>query len=339
MPVPPAPSCPPSSLADFLSTLGADPAVIAALATHRVPGRVTRAERGGALVATLPGEVATPYAEVTVGDWVTLRDGVIDGVLPRRGTIVRADPGGRSSSRVLAANVDTVLICTPLCADPPARRLERLLSLAWGSTATPVLVATKADLSEAALEPLRRLAPGVAVVRTAPDDVGGLSPYVGPGRTVALLGASGVGKSTLANALLRQDVLATRPIRADGKGRHTTSWRQLVALPAGGALIDTPGLRGVGLAAGDADGVSLAFADVADLATGCRFRDCSHDSEPGCAVSGAVDAGVLDAQRVRSHRRLQRELEWQTAKNDARLRAERNRRGRAVTQEHRQRGR
>lgn len=325
-------------LSAFLASLGADSAVLDALETHPCPGRVIRAERGGGLVATDRGEVAARYADVTVGDWVSLTDGVIDAVLPRRTAIVRADPGGRSAGHVLAANVDIVLLCTPLADDPPVRRLERLLAVAWGSGATPVVVATKADLSDASLEALAAAAPGVDVVATAAGEVGGLSPYVGPGRTVVLLGPSGAGKSTLANGLLGADRLATGEIRSDGKGRHTTTWRELVTLPGGGALIDTPGLRGVGLAAGDADGVALAFADVEDLAVDCRFRDCRHAGEPGCAVGAAIDAGVLDSRRVESHRKLQRELQWQAAKADARVRAERSQRWRTITREQRARG-
>ncbi len=327
----------------FLRHLGADDDVLTALASAPTPGRVVRAERGGVLIATPAGEVTTryaaPYPEVAVGDWVTVADGAIGAVLPRRATVVRADPNGASTGQVLAANVDTVLICTPLTATPPVRRLERLLAVAWGSGATPVLVATKADLSAATPAALAASAPGIDVVTTAPGEVGGLCSYLRPARTGALLGASGVGKSTLVNLLLGRDELATQPIRSDGKGRHTTTWRELVVLPGGGALIDTPGLRGVGLAAGDADGVARAFADLEELAVDCRFSDCRHAGEPGCAVAHAVDAGVLDGRRVDSHRRLQRELAWQAAKSDARLRAERNRRWRSVTREHRARGR
>lgn len=330
---------PPFDLSTFLHRLGADDEVTAALAAAPTPGRVIRAERGGALVVTPPGELATPYAEVTVGDWVTVADGTIEAVLPRRTAVVRADPNGASTGQVLAANVDTVLICTPLTAKPPTRRLERLLAVTWGSGATPVLVATKADLSGATPAALAASVPGIDLVTTGPEDVGGLDRYVGPGRTAALLGASGVGKSTLVNLLLGREAVHTQPIRSDGKGRHTTTWRELVVLPGGGALIDTPGLRGVGLAASDADGVARAFADLADLAVDCRFSDCRHAGEPGCAVSHAVHAGVLDEARVQSHRRLQRELAWQAAKSDARLRAERNRAWRTVTREHRRRGR
>lgn len=327
----------------FLRHFGADDDVLTALALAPTPGRVIRAERGSVLLATPAGEVTTPYAtphaSVAVGDWVTVADGVIGAVLPRRATVVRADPSGASTPQVLAANVDTVLIATPLSATPPVRRLDRLLAVAWGSGATPVLVATKADLSTATPAALAASAPGIDVVTTSPGDVGALRAYLRPGRTGALLGASGVGKSTLVNLLLGWDALSTKPIRSDGKGRHTTTWRELVVLPGGGALIDTPGLRGVGLAAGDADGVARTFADLEDLAVDCRFSDCRHAGEPGCAVAHAVDAGVLDGRRVDSHRRLQRELAWHAAKSDARLRAERNRRWRIITRENRTRGR
>jgi ribosome biogenesis GTPase len=178
----------------------------------------------------------------------------------------------------------------------------------------------------------------VAVCATVTDGVAPLLDHLGAGTTGCLIGRSGAGKSTLTNALLGREHLATADIRADGKGRHTTTHRELVVLPSGGALIDTPGLRGVGLFLGD-DGLDRAFADVEALAAGCRFADCAHVGEPGCAVLAAVEAGSLAPRRLESWRKLGREAEWIAARSDARLRAERSRRWRSVSLEMRRSGR
>lgn len=351
-----------------LRALGADDEVLAALAALRArhpgaaAGRVVRAERGGGLVGDGAGATTAldrlaapggpgPAGAATTGDWVVHRAGAVLAVLPRRTALVRAGADGRSQDQVLAAGVDAVLVCTPLDAAARLGRLERLLALAWSSGATPVVVATKADACaapEAALARLRSAAPGAAVLPTAvtgapgPDGTRGVAAVralAGPGRTLVVLGASGVGKSSLVGALLGGPRPATAPVRGDGKGRHTTAWRELVVLPGGGALIDTPGLRAVGLSGDDvAEGVRQAYGDVEALAAGCRFADCAHVAEPGCAVLAAVDAGDLDPGRLERSRALAREAERRAARTDARLRAERDRRWRAVHRAQRQRG-
>ena len=287
-------------------------------------------ERGPQRLPSLP-----PPAQATVGDWLAVDDESVVEVLPRTSLLVRGASSGVSRSQPLAANVDAVLICASLSAALPVRRIERLLTLAWESGATPVVVLTKADLHPdpvAAVEALRPHAPGceVVTVSATTGDVSALAPYAGPGATLVLLGASGAGKSTVVNALAGADLMATGDVRdVDGKGRHTTTHRELVVLPSGAVVIDTPGLRGVALA-GTEDGLAKAFADVEDLAAACRFADCGHTGEPGCAVQASIDAGDLSADRMESWRRLQRELAWQARRNDARLQAEDKARWRAV---------
>jgi len=215
---------------------------------------------------------------------------------------------------------------------------ERLVALAWDSGATPLVVLTKADLvpdPDVLADDLRASAPGVEVVVVSaarPDGLQPLAAHLATGRTFCLVGRSGAGKSTLVNGMLGEQRFATTDIRADGKGRHTTTFRELVVLPGGGILIDTPGLRGVGLWL-DGDGLDRAFADVEDLALTCRFADCRHDSEPGCAVLDAVDGGTLDERRLLSWRKLQREAQWIARRTDARLRAEEARRWKAISVE------
>jgi ribosome biogenesis GTPase len=223
---------------------------------------------------------------------------------------------------VLAANVDLALIVSALPRDLNARRLERYLTLAWESGATPLIVFTKADLVEnvrAAVAKAYAIAIGAEVLAiSARTNVGidQLSARIAPGMTAVLLGSSGVGKSTLVNALLGAERQRTSPVRDDGAGRHTTTHRELVELPNGGFLIDTPGLREVGLWAADA-GIEQSFTDVEALAAGCRFADCAHQSEPDCAVLFAVAEGRLDAGRLESWRALTRELAFLERKQNA----------------------
>jgi ribosome biogenesis GTPase / thiamine phosphate phosphatase len=264
------------------------------------------------------------------GDWVLLESqggqDVVDQALPRRTAIARAKTDGSSDAQVLAANADIAAVTEGLTPDPDPGRIERLLALAWASGAQPVVLLTKADLVDDAADrraQLAHLAPGAETLVTSAATGAGLEPlrnWLASGRTIALLGASGVGKSTLLNALVGDEVMRTRTLRSDGKGRHTTVTRELHPGPAGGALLDTPGLRTVGLAGAEA--LDDVFADVEALALRCRFRDCSHRSEPGCAVLAAVETGALQQRRLASYRKLLREAQYQAARTDARLRTE-----------------
>jgi ribosome biogenesis GTPase len=300
------------------------------------PGRVVRADRGRVLVATGTGTVhpAVIDPDLTTGDWVLCDGELLRAVLPRRTALVRG--AGRKDARgqVLAANIDVVLVVVALTSPPQPARLDRLLTVAWNSGATPVVVLTKADLCRTAQTEqaeVAEAAPGVPVILTSAVDGQGLAElrgHLAPGRTLALLGASGAGKSSLVNALADTDVAAVAPIRPDGRGRHTTTARDLVVLPGLGVLVDTPGLRGLQLWSAE-DGLDRTFADVLMLAEQCRFRDCAHGVEPGCAVAAAVADGRLAARRLDSYVRLQRENAWLQRRYDARLRAEQRRRWRS----------
>ena len=242
---------------------------------------------------------------------------------------MRSSVSARSEAQVLAANVDTVLVVTAIDGDVDLGRIERMLALAWESGATPVVVLTKADAipdPASVVADVGAVAPGATVLavsaRTA-EAIDILTAVLDG--TVALIGPSGAGKSTLANTLLGEELLATNDVRAvDGKGRHTTVHRELIPLPSGGALIDTPGLRGIGLWDA-ADGIELAFRDIEELAQHCRFDDCAHVAEPGCAVLEAVESGDLPQRRLDSYRKLTRENDWVAARSDARLQSERTR--------------
>jgi ribosome biogenesis GTPase len=228
---------------------------------------------------------------------------------------------------VLAANIDTVFVVTGLDEDFSARRLERYLTLAWESGATPAVVLTKADLCDDPLAMLleaEQVAVGVqahVVSNVTGEGLDELVTYLAPAKTVALLGSSGVGKSSLVNRLFNDEVQATKELAEDGTGRHTTTARQLFRLPGGAMLVDTPGLREVQLWDAD-EGIQEAFSDVDELAADCRFNDCAHMREPGCAVQAAIDEGRLPRDRLQSYRALQRELKRLAAKQDGRLRAE-----------------
>ena len=281
------------------------------------PDGETLAELAGSLKHQAESALELP----AVGDWVALRpgaeagSGVIQAVLPRRSAFVRRAAGARTVAQVLAANVDTVFLVMGLDGDFNLRRIERALVLAWDSGAAPVLLLNKADLCPDAPQKraeVERVAPGVpvCVVAAKPGEgLAALEPWIVPGRTVVLLGSSGVGKSTLVNRLLGHEKQKTREVieSADQRGRHTTTHRELIALPGGALLIDTPGLRELSLWS-DGAGLAAAFEDVSTLAAGCRFNDCGHDSEPGCAVRAAVADGSLDAARLESFLKLQAEL-------------------------------
>lgn len=292
------------------------------------PGRVSRLDRGWSTVLVphsdltdddLRRRVRTQRVrniglDVAVGDWVISSvDGErVEHVLARRSGFVRraSFEGARAVSHTIAANIDTVFLCHSFGSPPNQRRLERELVLAFDSGADPVVVLTKADLvddPEPGRRELQEVALGVPVLVTSGRGALGidaLSAMAGPGRTVAFLGASGVGKSTLVNAMVGADVQATTEVRGgDQRGRHTTVASQLLAVPSGGWLIDTPGVRALSLWL-SGQGIERAFADVFDLMDRCRFRDCKHDQEPGCAVQDAIADGRLDADRFRSLERL-----------------------------------
>jgi ribosome biogenesis GTPase / thiamine phosphate phosphatase len=328
-----------------LSSLGWDDELAAGYARYdrptRAPGRVARVDRGvctvlcaaGPVRASLAGAVLSAAARDPVvlpcaGDWVVVhtwpdRRITIEAVLPRRSAVVRATAGREALVQVLAANVDAAAVIEPMDPSPDAGRVARLLALAWESGAQPLVVLTKADLvadPAAVAAHVGSGAPGVPVHPVSARTGAGLPDlrrYIAPGRTLGLLGPSGSGKSTLVNALAGTTVMTTQALRADGRGRHTTTFRSLVPLPGGGAVLDTPGVRAVGLVDAAA-GLDLAFGDVTVLASGCRFADCTHRLEPGCAVRTAIADGVLSPRRVESWRRLHGEQAAETRRRQER---------------------
>ena len=262
---------------------------------------------------------AAKRCDPAVGDWVLLDGGFIAEVLARQTAFSRRAAGVETREQVLAANVDVAFVVAAAI-DINLRRIERYLTIAWQSGATPVVVITKADLVDAVEEPqiAARIILTSAVTGHGIEEIRG---ELQPHKTGVLLGPSGVGKSTLINQLMGADVMRTREIHRSGEGRHMTSHRQLIQLPGGGMIIDTPGLREAQLWEGE-EGLSGVFEDIEALALQCRFADCSHQTEPGCAIKAAIDAGSLDPERFRSYRKLQRELRAVAAKSDARLRSE-----------------
>jgi ribosome biogenesis GTPase / thiamine phosphate phosphatase len=304
-----------------------------------VPGRVSVQHRGAWLVATEEGDdlvaitgrlrhAAPPGELPVVGDWVALRDGLIDAVLPRASKFSRKTPWTEISEQVLVANVDIAFLVMGLDErDFKVRRLERYLTTAWEGGATPVIVLNKADLAfdlEGQIAEIEAVAFGVpvhAVSAETGEGVEELLPHLAGGRTAALLGSSGVGKSTIINRLLGEERFETRDVRSDGRGRHTTTHRELVAIPGGGVIIDTPGLRQLQLWETDG-GLDQTFVDITDLIAQCRFSDCEHRTEPGCAIKAALADGTLPRERWDSYLKLQRELAHLERKLDPRLRAE-----------------
>ena len=319
-----------------------------------IPARVATQHRGAYAVWTADGELRARAAgrlfyehEIgapipAVGDWVGVRETTITSILPRRSAFIRKRAGLGSDEQVLAANVDTAFLLAGLDDDFSLRRLERYITTAWDSGAAPVVVLTKADLCDDvadAMLQVESVAIGVPVYpisNVTGIGIDELSEHVQPGRTLVLLGSSGVGKSTLLNRLAGEEVMRTAAIAADGTGRHTTTHRELVRLPSGALAIDTPGLRELQFWDGD---LGAAFEDIEALAADCRFRDCAHAREPGCAVLAAVDHGTLALDRLRSWRKLQRELEAIAARTDHRLRVARKKRWKAITAQARQRPR
>jgi ribosome biogenesis GTPase len=314
-----------------------------------VPARVAVEHRSayilygadGELRAELAGRLRHEQVWPAVGDWVAVRaPATIAAVLPRRTVFSRKEPWLAAKEQVLAANADTVFVTTALTpADFKPRRLERYLAAAWESGARPAIVLTKPDLCDdpsARVLEVEALAVGVpvhVVNGVSGEGLGALASYLSGNRTVAFLGSSGVGKSTIVNRLAGAEVMQTAELGRAGRGRHTTRHRELVLLPGGGLVLDTPGLRELQLWE-VGDGLETTFADVAALASRCRFSDCGHESEPGCAVREALGTGALTRERFESWRKLQRELERLQRRLDARAQSQH---GRELRQEARQR--
>jgi ribosome biogenesis GTPase / thiamine phosphate phosphatase len=308
-----------------------------------VPGRISVEHKGlydvltehGELLGEITGKIrfnATGRHDYpAVGDWVAVsavpQEGkaYIHGILPRKSKFSRKAAGLTTEEQIVATNVDTVFLVNALNQDFNLRRLERYLLMAWESGATPVIVLSKADLCDDVqkyMDEVETIAFGVPTfVVSAESGIGldALSSFIKEGETVALLGSSGVGKSTLANKLFGQEVLKTNDIREeDGKGKHTTTHRELLVLENGGILIDTPGMRELQLWEGD-NSLSQSFQDIEAFAEQCRFRDCTHNNEPGCGVQTAIETGELDKERYNSFLKLQRELAYFARKEDQKL--------------------
>jgi len=307
------------------------------------PGRVVAATRGLALAQTASGEcwclptgrlrerLLDAELSLCAGDWIAVQQSpgasraqVID-LLPRGPSLTRQGAGPGSRTQCLASNLDLVLLVMGLDRNFNPARMERLLALAWGSGAQPAVMHTQRDPTDraAAFPGLNEgLAPGVPVMTVSAlngEGIADIRTHLRAGRTGVMVGSSGAGKSTLLNALMGQEVRRTQEVRAsDGRGRHTTSLRELFLLPGGGCLIDTPGIREVGLCAEGSD-LEATFSDIATLAENCRFRDCAHGAEPGCAVQGALAKGLLDPDRYGHYLRLRREVAFEAARSDEHL--------------------
>jgi ribosome biogenesis GTPase / thiamine phosphate phosphatase len=332
----------------LLAQLGWDPAFETDLAPYATdglePARVAVEHRDAYVLYTARGErhaqlsgrlrhAAEERGDLpAVGDWVAVTPtdpALIQAVLPRRTKFSRmaANDHGQTVEQVVAANVDVVFLTAGLDGDLNLRRLERYLTLGWESGAEPVVVLTKADLCDDVdtavyeVESVAVAVPVHAVSSVSGEGLDAVRPYLTEGRTVAALGSSGVGKSSLVNAIAGDELMATGELRADGRGRHTTTNRQLLLLPGGGLYLDTPGMRELRLWESE-DGLASAFEDVAAAASQCRFADCAHESEPGCGVRAALADGTLAPDRFESWRKLQNELRWLAVRQDGRLRSE-----------------
>ena len=319
----------------------------------RVPARVVAEDRGSYQVlgpageqrASVTGrfrfETSDPADYPAVGDWVAVEGGlagdtIIHAVLPRHSALVRQAAGRRTEAQVVGANLDVVFVVAALNGDLNLRRLERYVAVAWESGAEPVVLLSKADLSddvEATLAGVSAVAAGAAVLIVSSFDGRGVDAVrarIGPGRTAAFVGSSGVGKSTLLNKLAGEERASVSEIRAgDARGRHTTTRRQIHLLPEGGLVLDTPGMRE--LALWDGDGLEQSFAEIDELAAACRFGDCAHSAEPGCAVQAAIAAGSLAADRLESWRKLEREALHQARRVSVLARNEERRKWKAIS--------
>ncbi len=309
-------------------------------ADNLIPARVSARHHGPCELLTEQGPMGgIPAGKLSeedlpaVGDWVAVRPvagerkAVIEAVLPRRTSFTRKEAYQRTVEQVVAANVDTVFVVTAFGFDLNPRRLERYLTSAWDSGSTPVVVVNKSDTVEdpavelLEVEPVTIGVPVHAVSAVSGEGLEDLDAYMQHGKTVVLLGSSGVGKSTLVNRFAGREVLETAETSAGGRGRHTTSHRELVPLPSGAVLLDTPGMRELQLWA-DEEVLDTTFSEISDLAAQCRFSDCSHEREPGCAIRRALNDGTLARDRWDSYCKLQRELRALAIRKDARLRSE-----------------